>query len=344
MFITCYHKSQSLFDTPKVIPHFLPGRVGQLVALYLVYVLPLRERLTEHVQRSQRSDYIWAGEHGPWETDKLTQVIITQSSAALNNRLTTLEYRHAAIEIGREFVDEGFGTGTQDEVGEVEEAEVEADSPLEMSAGRTERIGVNRYGVPSDMVKHLSIRSLRTFRPLSEAWHRFLGMAGGGSKEVRSELKGASIESSGAKVGRKHIRGPSDALGTQLLLQKKRLAARAYSSEEVELFARGLSWNVCVCIEKEVRRKEMNGIQVAIASNSNLCSDIDEMKGARSTGRRKSKDAYRRRGAQVVKTKPQPLFPKHSLPQSPPNGLATPSTGDSRSRRPAVENGWDRPA
>jgi len=88
----------------------------------------------------------------------------------------------------------------------------------------------------------------------------------------------------------------------------------------------------------------MNGIQVAIASNSNLCSDIDEMKGARSTGRRKSKDAYRRRGAQVVKTKPQPLFPKHSLPQSPPNGLATPSTGDSRSRRPAVENGWDRPA
>ncbi len=51
---------------------------------------------------------------------------------------------------------------------------------------------------------------------------------------MRSELKGASIESSGAKVGRKHIRGPSDALSTQLLLQKKRLAVRAYSSEEVK--------------------------------------------------------------------------------------------------------------
>ncbi|KAL9124462.1 MAG: hypothetical protein Q9217_006207, partial [Psora testacea] len=81
-------------------------------------------------------------------------------------------------------------------------------------------------------------------------------------------------------------------------------------------------------------RKETNGIQVA----------IDEMKGARSTGRRKSKGAYRRQRAQVVKTKPQRLLPEHSLPQSPPNGLATPSTGDSRSRRPAAQNDWDRPA
>ncbi len=49
VFITRYHKLQSLFDRPKVIPRFLSGRVGQLVALYLVYVLPLRERLIEQV-------------------------------------------------------------------------------------------------------------------------------------------------------------------------------------------------------------------------------------------------------------------------------------------------------
>lgn len=120
---------------------------------------------------------------------QLTQVIITQSSAALHNRLTTLEYRHAALAIGREFVDGGFGTGTQDEVGEGEEAEVEENSPLEMLAGQMEQIGVNRSSVPSDMAKHLSIRSLRTFRPISEAWHRFLGVAGRGSLKMRSESK-----------------------------------------------------------------------------------------------------------------------------------------------------------
>ncbi len=83
------------------------------------------------------------------------------------------------------------------------------------------------------MVKHLSTRSLRMFRPLSEAWHRFLGVAGGGSPTTRSESKGVSIKSSGVKVGLKHIRGPSDALSTQLVSQKKRTAVRAYSSEEV---------------------------------------------------------------------------------------------------------------
>lgn len=69
VFIIRYHKSQSLVDALEVIPRFMPERVGQLMALYLMYVLPFRERLAKHVQRRQRSDYVWAGEHGPWETD-----------------------------------------------------------------------------------------------------------------------------------------------------------------------------------------------------------------------------------------------------------------------------------
>ena len=56
-------------------------------------------------------------------------------------------------------------------------------------------------------------------------------------------------------------------------------------------------------------------------------------------GRRKSKDAYRRRGAQAVKTKPGPLLPELSLSLSLLIGLATPSTGDLRLGRPAVGNG-----
>jgi len=235
VFVTRYHKSQSLFDAPKVIPRFLPGKVGQLVALYLAYVLPFRERLAEQVQRCERSDYVWADEHGPWETDRLTRIIVTQSSTALHNRLTTLEYRHAAIAIGREFIDGSFGAGTQDEVGEVEEPEVEVDSPLEMSAGRTGFIGANRYGVPSDIIKHLSIRSLKTFRPLSEAWHRWLGVAGEDLKGENTGSAGADGGAQAAKVGRKHARGPSDAFSTQSLSRKKkRLEVRECSDEEIK--------------------------------------------------------------------------------------------------------------
>ncbi|KAK5188217.1 hypothetical protein LTR92_011689, partial [Exophiala xenobiotica] len=37
-------------------------------------------------------------------------------------------------------------------------------------------MGASRYAVPADIIKHLSVRSLDTFRPLSEGWHRFLGL------------------------------------------------------------------------------------------------------------------------------------------------------------------------
>jgi hypothetical protein len=58
----------------------------------------------------------------------------------------------------------------------VDEPEVESDDPLEISAGRGSAIGVNRYAVPSDIVKHLGERNIQMFRPLSESWHRFLGL------------------------------------------------------------------------------------------------------------------------------------------------------------------------
>jgi hypothetical protein len=35
--VTRYHKTQSQWDKPKVVVHFLPKAVGQLVAAYLLY-------------------------------------------------------------------------------------------------------------------------------------------------------------------------------------------------------------------------------------------------------------------------------------------------------------------
>lgn len=42
--VTQYHKSLSHFDSPKVIPRFLPERIGQLMAMYMIYVRPLTDR------------------------------------------------------------------------------------------------------------------------------------------------------------------------------------------------------------------------------------------------------------------------------------------------------------
>jgi hypothetical protein len=81
--------------------------------------------------------------------------------------LTTYDYRYVAISISREVIGERFARGYIEETTEVEEAEVEDDDALEMSASRGAEIGVNRYGVSIDIMKHLSSRSIDTFRPLS---------------------------------------------------------------------------------------------------------------------------------------------------------------------------------
>jgi hypothetical protein len=94
----------------------------------------------------------------------------------LKVRLTTHDYRHLAIAIGRVAVGERFAHGYVDEIGEVEAPEMDTNDPLEMSAGRGGEIGGNRYGVRVNVVKYMNDRSISTFRPLSEKWHRFLGL------------------------------------------------------------------------------------------------------------------------------------------------------------------------
>ena len=182
VFVTRYHKSQSQMDKPKVIPRFLPWRVGQILAVYLAYVQPVQEYLSVQVKGSGWSDYIWANEQGPWETDRLTRIVVRESQKRLGTRLTTHDYRHVAISVGREVIGAQFARGYTEEATEVEEAEVEDDDVLEMSAGRGAEIGANRYGVSVDIVKHLSSRSIDTFRPLSRQWHEFLELSSYGSR------------------------------------------------------------------------------------------------------------------------------------------------------------------
>ncbi|KAF9729764.1 hypothetical protein PMIN01_12628 [Paraphaeosphaeria minitans] len=180
MTVVRYYKSQSQFDKPKVIPRFLPSRLSQVLVVYLAYVQPFEEYLTVEVLGGSFTDYLWANEQGPWHTDHLTRVLKRETGKHLGVALNTLDYRHTAVGIGREVVGDVFGRGYQDEVGEIEEPEVDEDgeSPLELQSARTTKIGLANYSVPIDIVKHLSMRSIETFRPLSRRWHEFLGVDG----------------------------------------------------------------------------------------------------------------------------------------------------------------------
>ena len=107
-------------------------------------------------------------------------------------RLTTLEYRHIAIGLGREKIGEQFSRGYVEETTEVEEPEMDEDDPLEISAGRGGEVGAKRYGVSLDVIKHLSSRSIDTFRPLSQKWHEFLGLASYRSRGRKHGIQSSS--------------------------------------------------------------------------------------------------------------------------------------------------------
>ncbi|KAF1922768.1 uncharacterized protein M421DRAFT_10224, partial [Didymella exigua CBS 183.55] len=159
MMVVCYHKSQSQWDKPKVVPRFLPPRLGQVMVLYLAYLQPFREYLTVQVLGGSFSDYVWADEQGPWGTDRLTRALRRETGKRLGVPLHTLDYWHAAV-------------------GEVDEAEVDEDGEdvMELQNARTTVIRVGNYSVLINIVKHLSVRLIKAFRPLSAMWHRFLGL------------------------------------------------------------------------------------------------------------------------------------------------------------------------
>jgi superfamily II DNA or RNA helicase len=228
--VTRYHKSASQFDQPKVVPRFLAWRVGQLLAVYLAYAQPLGELLADAVNGQVAGEYVWAGEHGPWETDRLTRVIKRETGRHLGIELTTHSYRHVAIAIGRKVIGEQFANGYRGEVDGVEdEPEEETEDSLEMQAGRGGEVGAKRYGVSMDIIKNLSSRSIDTFRPLCQQWHRFLGLesskAGGGAairvaphgikRKWDMDMDAAGADVLGALKRLKHCsgRGESQAVG-----------------------------------------------------------------------------------------------------------------------------------
>ncbi|KAG6197758.1 hypothetical protein E4U50_007830 [Claviceps purpurea] len=116
------------------------------------------------------SEYIWANTSQPWHTPKLTTILKQRTGQDLGQELGTLQYRHAAVGIGRRFVGNNFAKDYyKDETGDVEEPEVATEDPLEMSAGRGSAAGARRSTVPS--------RQSKLQRPNPQQWNRVVRKA-----------------------------------------------------------------------------------------------------------------------------------------------------------------------
>ncbi|CAD0089694.1 unnamed protein product, partial [Aureobasidium mustum] len=181
MTVTSYHKSQAMLDMPKMVPRFLPWKLGQIAVIYLTHVRAFAELLSVQVQYGQGwSDYIWADSHGPWETQKLTDTMKRETAKRLKAKLHTQNYRHAAVFLGRRFVGPRFAKGYREEAEDPEEAQagdmdddLEEGNAIELQKAGGFGTGAGRYAVRADILKYLNQESIDIFGDLSESWHRF---------------------------------------------------------------------------------------------------------------------------------------------------------------------------
>jgi hypothetical protein len=197
IFVTRYHKSQAMFGEPKVIPRFIPWRLAQVFAVYLVYVQPWVEELDQQTNGLPRSDHLWHDKNGSFTTYYLTKALREETAIRMGQELTTSGYRHAAVEMGREYVGTDFmlhqpgGDEMLPEGEDVIEGPAALDNAVDLAAAHTQA-QAQRYGVRADIIRNLTDESLQVFGSICSRWHDFLGL------------------DSRQPTWMKHGRGPSD--------------------------------------------------------------------------------------------------------------------------------------
>jgi hypothetical protein len=86
--VTAYHKSQAITGQHCVVARFLPERVRQLLAAYLVDVMPFAA-LFEGAQTPRAAQStVWADTKGVWTTPRATRALVAETTARLRVRIT----------------------------------------------------------------------------------------------------------------------------------------------------------------------------------------------------------------------------------------------------------------
>lgn len=93
-----YHKSQESRGKARDNLRFLPNEIGNLILLYVLYVLPLRKLLLQERYPDKRlSTRLWTDRRGePWDDRQLTHQIKSACAAARVPIMTSAWWRHIA--------------------------------------------------------------------------------------------------------------------------------------------------------------------------------------------------------------------------------------------------------
>lgn len=106
VFVCRYHKGYEFKGDVKIIHHYLPRVVGQLVVWYQWLALPFAQRLEALIEPTRPpSSHLWPMDAAgrTYTTDRLKQELQAATLAGLGQAVHVAAYRHIAIAISRRF-------------------------------------------------------------------------------------------------------------------------------------------------------------------------------------------------------------------------------------------------
>lgn len=222
--ITTYDKSVKRRGKIEYVFRCFPDQLSQVLAQYLVYVLPF-----SRVVAKTKGDFLFVDEQGPWMGEQLSKGVAEATAKHVGVRLTVSGWRHVAIAIANEHLRKASRVWKHDQDQEGEEA-VEGESDGEVEQSLFEHILVRqsahgkqtadlRYAVDGAFLNRLGPDLVSAYSQASRAWHAFLSLESKGaagataSKRLASPLEQATIkrpklEASLALQGLQKVLGP----------------------------------------------------------------------------------------------------------------------------------------
>ncbi|KAL3596012.1 hypothetical protein FPOAC2_10382 [Fusarium poae] len=112
--ITPKYLSPAEFDSRDVMARFLPDRVGQLIAMYMAYIRPLKDHLKAEMvevpgEVEATSEFMWDDGMGPWDISRMSTAMAKWTSQYLGDAVTLHDWRQIAVAIVEQDALEGGG-------------------------------------------------------------------------------------------------------------------------------------------------------------------------------------------------------------------------------------------
>jgi len=226
--VTTYDKARKRRGKTEYVFRCFPDRLSQVIAQYLVYMLPF-----SRVVEKTKGDFLFADERGPWIQEQLSGAIAKATAQHLGVRLTVSGWRQVAIAISDEHLRRASRIWKRDQEEEDEEGEAvegESDGEVEQSlfehilvrqSAHSRQAAAGHYAIDGAFFNQLGPDLVSAYSQASRAWHGFFHLESQGAAGAIATKRSGSpmidqppatrvkLEGSIAMQGLQKILGPT---------------------------------------------------------------------------------------------------------------------------------------